>query len=75
MTARKTEFQKPGGRRLAAVQRVLALALAALLAGAPLLAVEPNPALKLIVDVVQGANAEYDINSPQETDIAVRVTD
>jgi hypothetical protein len=75
MTARKTEFQKPGGRWLAAVQRVLALALAALLAGAPVYAVEPNPALKLIVDVVQGANAEYDINGPQETDIAVRVTD
>jgi len=56
-------------------RRTLALALAALFAGAPLGAVEPNPALKLIVDVLQGANAEYDINAPQETDISVRVAD
>jgi len=75
MIARKTKSEKPDGRRLAAVQRVLALALAALLAGVPLHAVEPNPALKLVVDVVQGAGAEYDIQTPQEVDISVRVAD
>ena len=75
MIARKIESQKLGGRCLEAVHRALALALAALLAGAPLHAVEPNPALKLVVDVVQGADAEYDIHNPQETDISVRVSD
>jgi hypothetical protein len=75
MIARTSEAQKPGGTWLATVHRALALALAALLAGAPLHAVEPNPALKLIVDVVQGANAEYDIHVPTEADISVRVAD
>lgn len=74
MTTPKTEPENPRGAWPAA-RHALAMALAALLAGAPLEAVEPNPALKLIVDVVQGANAEYDINTPQETDISVRVAD
>jgi hypothetical protein len=75
MIAKKTELHKPRGTWPAAVHRPLAFALAVLLAAAPLHAVEPNPALKLVVDVVQGADAEYDIHTPTEADISVRVAD
>ncbi len=75
MSARNTTPSNPCGTWLANLQRTLAVTLAVLLAGPPLQAVEPNPALKLVVDVVQGADAEYDINTPQEADISVRVAD
>ncbi len=42
---------------------------------APLLAVEPDPAKKLTVEVVRGEGVENDITSPRESGITLRVAD
>lgn len=59
-----------GGARMG-----LAMVLSALLAAAPLRAVDPIPPRQLVVTVTQGDNAEHDIQAPREIDITVQVAD
>jgi hypothetical protein len=53
----------------------LVMVLAALLAAAPLRAVDPIPPRQLVVTVTQGEGVEHDIQMPREIDITVRVAD
>ena len=62
-------------RALVGARMGLAMVLSALLAAAPLRAVDPIPPRQLVVTVTQGDNAEHDIQAPREIDITVRVAD